>query len=335
MMTGNRLSHAVSRFEVCARSRRYTGLRQLASSPYSCTLSSSMNEPKIVCVMGPTSSGKTALGIRLAKRFFGEIINADARQLYRDAPIGTGIPTREQQSSVEHHLLGISDASEAWTVSRWCSEAIHAIQRIEERERLPIIVGGTGMYLRALTEGFVFQGEPDPDRRKHLLAMSSSERLQALIRHAPNAEHVIDIKNPHRVLRALERILAGQPLMAVQRPPMFSSCKMARHFSPEQLRARIEQTIDQQMRRGWVDEVRALLDRGVSLDSPLMKSIGFRVIAEFLRSGYGSETELYQAIVRDTWAYARRQMTWLRKEPRLQWVESEEQAEILLESWLK
>lgn len=293
-----------------------------------------MVEPKIVCVVGPTSSGKTALGIRLAKRFFGEVINGDARQLYRDAPVGTGLPTIEQREGVAHHLLGVSASTEIWTVSHWCSEAIRVMRGIQERERLPIVVGGTGMYIRALTEGFVFEGEPSPELRQHLLLLTPTERLQRLLSHAPEARQHIDLKNPHRVLRALERVLSGQSLIAVQAPPSFSSCKIARYFSPEELRGRIEQTIDRQLTQGWIEEVRALLDQGVSLRAPLMQSIGFRAIAEAIQEGRSLGVELRQAIVRDTWAYARRQMTWFRKEPRLQWVQSESEADELVASRL-
>lgn len=293
-----------------------------------------MVKPKIVCVVGPTSSGKTALGIRLAKRFFGEVINGDARQLYRDAPIGTGVPATEQREEIPHHLLGVSAPSEVWTVSRWCSEAIHMLRAIQERERLPIVVGGTGMYIRALTEGFVFEGEPHPELREHLLLLTPTERLQRLISHAPEARQLIDLKNPHRVLRALERVLSGQSLIAVQTPPFFSSCKIARYFSPEELRKRIEQTIDRQLAQGWVEEVRALLDQGVSLRAPLMQSIGFRAIAEAVQEERSLGIELRQAIVRDTWAYARRQMTWFRKEPHLHWVQSDAEAEELVADWL-
>lgn len=286
-----------------------------------------MVEPKIVCVVGPTSSGKTALGIRLAKRFFGEVINGDVRQLYRDAPIGTGVPTLEQRQNITHHLLGVSAPDEVWTVSRWCSEAIQVLHRIQERERLPIIVGGTGMYIRAFTEGFVFEGEPSPELRKRLLLLTPTERLHRLLSHAPEAKDLIDAKNPHRVLRALERVLSGQSLIAVQKPPSFSSCKIARYFSPEALRARIERTIDQQLARGWVEEVRTLLNNGVSMRAPLMQSIGFRTIALALQDDHMTEATLRQSIIRETWAYARRQMTWFRKEPRLHWVQSEEEAE--------
>lgn len=293
-----------------------------------------MVQPKIVCVVGPTSSGKTALGIRLAKRFFGEIINGDARQLYRDAPIGTGVPALEQRESIPHHLLGVSAPDEVWTVSRWCSEAIQAVHHIQERERVPIVVGGTGMYIRAFTEGFVFEGEPSPELRKHLLLLTPTERLHRLLSHAPEAKEHIDVHNPHRVLRALERVLSGQSLLAIQKPPSFSSCKIARYFSPEALRMRIERTINQQLACGWVEEVQTLLDQGVSLHAPLMQSIGFRTIATALHDGRMMDVGLRQAIVRDTWAYARRQMTWFRKEPRLQWVQSEAEAEEYVAMWL-
>ncbi len=293
-----------------------------------------MVHAKVLCIVGPTSSGKTALSIHLANRFFGEVINGDARQLYRDAPIGTGRPNEELMGQIPHHLFGISDPDEIWTVSRWCEEATHVLRRIQEHECLPMIVGGTGLYIRAFTEGFVFGGEPDPELREQLLAHTPTERLERLLRLVPTAGERVDLKNPHRVLRALERVLSGQSIAAVRVPPPFSVCKIARYMTPDELRARIENTIDQQLARGWVEEVRALVERSVSLHSPLMQSIGFRAIASALERGRPLGGELREEILRDTWAYARRQMTWFRKESGLQWVHTESEAEERVEAWL-
>lgn len=316
-------------------------LRDLAGEPYSCTLAMSMVKPTILCVLGPTSSGKTALGIRLAKRFFGEIINADARQLYRDAPIGTGVPRGyvAQESGeglvegVRHHLFALSAPDQVWTVSEWRKAAEHRIKAVLERGHLPMVVGGTGMYVRALAEGFVFSGAPDPARRASLLALSPEERVEALLKIVPEAERMIDLANSHRVLRALERVLEGQSLQPTRIPPPYEYRKLARWYSPEALRARIEHTIQRQFDEGWEAEVRLLLERGVPQTSALMQSIGFRTMATALVNGEPS-AHVQQAIVAETWAYARRQMTWLRKEPGLHWIHTDDEAETLVEQWL-
>lgn len=300
-----------------------------------------MVKPTILCVLGPTSSGKTALGIRLALRFLGEIINADARQLYRDAPIGTGIPKgyvaqgsgEGVVEGVRHHLFAVSAPDQAWTVSAWRQAAENRIESVLERGHLPVVVGGTGMYVRALSEGFVFSGAPDPARRASLLALSPEERIAALLKIAPEAERVIDLANPHRVLRALERVSAGQPLQSSRIPPPYEFRKLARWHSPEALRARIEQTIQRQFAEGWEAEVRLLLERGVPQTSALMQSIGFRTMATALLHGESSAF-VQQAIIAETWAYARRQMTWLRKEPGLHWIHADDEAEMLVEQWL-
>ena len=294
--------------------------------------------------MGPTSSGKTALGLTLAKACHGEVINADARQLYRDAPIGTGVPVgsweeREGQrvymvDGIPHHLMAVSTPDETWTVSRWCEAAKACVDDILSRQRVPIIVGGTGLYIRAFTEGFVFTGEPDAGLREQLLALDPDERVRRLLGHDPAAREKIDLQNPHRVLRALERVMAGQSLVPEKQSPPYAFCKIGIDRSTDDLKQRIMTTVHRQFANGWVEEVQGLLEKGVSEASPLMTSIGFRVIAQALHEKRSDREGLEAAVVHDTWQYARRQRTWFRKEPQIQWIREQGEAVQLVQSFL-
>jgi tRNA dimethylallyltransferase len=288
---------------------------------------------RVIFLTGPTSSGKTKFGITLAKHYSGEIINADARQLYRDAPIGTGVPTGEwrlidQKSvyhveGVPHHLMAVSEPDQAWTVSSWCEQAKACLEDVWSRSRVPIVVGGTGLYVRALSEGYVFSGEPDKELRERLLALSPEVRLQQLLELDPRAKSSTDHRNPHRVLRALERRLSGLPAEPMIAPPTFSSLKLGIQWPSEVLKMRVTAAVHTQFEKGWVQEVRELIDRGIPLSSPLMMSIGFRTIAQCFSENSSLEA-MEQEVVQATWQYVRRQMTWSRKEPNLRWLDGED-----------
>ncbi len=303
-----------------------------------------MLKPNIVCVMGPTSSGKTALGLALAKACHGEVVNADARQLYRDAPIGTGVPEgrweeRDGKSvyvvdGVPHHLMAVSVPHDAWTVSRWCEAAKVCVDDVLSRQRVPIIVGGTGLYIRAFTEGFVFTGEPKPGLRDELLPLDLNERVRRLLEHDPAAREKIDLQNPHRVLRALERVMAGQPLIPEKQSPPYAFCKIGIDRSTDELKQQIRATVHRQFENGWVEEIQGLLENGVSEASPLMMSIGFRIIAHALHEKRSDREMLETAVAHDTWRYARRQRTWFRKEPQIQWIREQGEAMQLVQSFL-
>ena len=299
--------------------------------------------PRVLCLMGPTASGKTALGLALAHRYDGEVINADARQLYRDAPIGTGVPIGAWQPTeagegyfvdgIRHHLLAVSGPDETWTVSRWQRAALDAIEDVLGRNRLPIIVGGTGLYIRALSEGYVFTGAPDPQQRETLLALHPEERRARLMRLDPEMAARTDLQNPHRVLRALERALSGVAAPARVSPP-YAFLKLVLDPDADRLRSQIEARIAAQWSAGWPEEVRALLARGVPLSSPLMQSIGFRTLAEALTSGTFDEGRAKASLLRETWLYARRQRTWFRREPQAHPVRTEAEAIALIDPWL-
>lgn len=288
----------------------------------------------LLVITGTTSSGKTRLALDLAHQYGGEVVNADARQIYRDGRIGTGVPEGEWLSvnarevyhveGVPHHLMAFAGADERLSVAAWARHAKERIEEIVARERLPIVVGGTGLWIRALTEGFVFEGEIDPVIHERVLSLSHAERL-ALLQTYPDHERV-DAQNPHRVLRALEKALAGQSLIQKTQPSPYTSFKIARAWSSEEVYARMCQDVEARFADGWVEEVRALLAGGVPISSPLLTSIGFPPIVRALQEGETAFEGLAEQVIIDTWQYIRRQRTWFRKEPNLHWVGTPEEA---------
>lgn len=297
---------------------------------------------KILVIGGATSSGKTALALHIAKLFKGEVVNADARQIYRDAPIGTGIPAGEWKGfegkevyhvqGIPHHLMAYASPEEKLGVAQWVEKAKQTIEKILVRGKLPIIVGGTGLFIRALTEGYVFSGEVDQELRIRLLELSPEERLEQL-RTQGNISG-IDTKNPHRVLRALEKVLTHQPLTPQKEVSEYTFLKLGRSWEKEALYERMKQAIQRQLETGWIEEVQALLDKHTPRQAPLLTSIGFPHLVHYLETASSDKQALEALIIRDTWQYIRRQRTWFRKEPNLQWVNSEEEAEALVRAWL-
>ncbi len=295
----------------------------------------------VLVITGTTSSGKTRLALDLAHQYGGEVINADARQIYRDGRIGTGVPQGEwiktdqgevyHVEGVPHHLMAFAAADERLSVASWARQAKERIEEIAARERLPIVVGGTGLWIRALTEGFVFEGEIDPAVHQRVLDLSHAERL-ALLRTYPDHEQV-DAQNPHRVLRALEKALSGQSLLQKTQPSPYACLKMARAWGSEEVYARMCQDVEARFAYGWIEEVRILLASGTPISSPLLTSIGFPPIVRALQEGETALELLPEQVIADTWQYIRRQRTWFRKEPNLHWVATPEEAFALVEAW--
>ncbi len=277
--------------------------------------------PRVVAVLGPTAAGKSALGLALAQHFGGEILCCDSMQVYRGMDVGTGKPTPAEQASVPHHLLDLVDPGEPFHAARWAAEARAIIEAVTARGRLPVIVGGTGLYFRALVQG-LFEAPPsDPEiRRRH------DEEARALgvpALHArlagidPAAAARIMPSDLLRISRALEVYeQTGVPLTTLQRaavPPVpFDLHTIV--FDPPLpvLRTAIDARVDAMMAVGFLDEVRALRQAGFGA-TRAMAGLGYRQLGEHL-DGTLSLSDAVAATKRDTAAYARRQRTWFRKE---------------------
>lgn len=301
--------------------------------------------PKIVCIVGPTSSGKTELGLRAARQFDGEVINADARQCYRTLNIGTGKPPGTHKEAdgeewlevdgIRHHLMDVFEPTETVTASRWRESALVAINNIHSRGRLPIIVGGTGLYIRGLVDHLLFQPAPSEALRADLQAKSLDELVSKLRVRNPALAAQTDLRNPRRVSRALEILLEGDAEKREKRfgPPLVEALQVGIRFPREVLFERIDASVRRMFAEGWVEEVRELLASGISPLAPAMSSIGYPLIVRHLNGEMNLE-ETIHACQRDVRRYAKRQETWFRRDARIRWFEKSEQTLEEIAPWV-
>ncbi|MDR7422637.1 MAG: tRNA (adenosine(37)-N6)-dimethylallyltransferase MiaA [Armatimonadota bacterium] len=280
----------------------------------------------LAVLCGPTATGKSAIAVPLAERLGAEIVAADSRTVYRGMDIGTAKPPPALRVRVPHHLIDVADPREIVTAAEFQRLARAAIDGIRRRGRLPLIVGGTGFYIRAVTDGCAFPPvPPDRDLRARLEAEARTYGPVAL--HArlaaldPASAAAIHPHNIRRVVRALEIALhtgAPRPLVAPGdgAPVVMVGLVMERAALYRRIAARVHA----QLAAGLVDETRRLLAEGVPLDRPSMQGLGYKEIASWLRGERGYD-EAVRVLIRNTRQYAKRQLTWFRREPRLHWVD--------------
>ncbi len=287
-----------------------------------------MKLPRVICIVGPTSSGKTALSLKLAKQFQGEIINADARQLYQAFDIGTGKPDILAVSDVPHHLFH-EDPTKQLTVTEWRDKALTCIHDIFRRGHLPILVGGTGLYIQALVDNFsIPEVPPNESLRQELSAQSLHELVEKLRQIDPDALEVIDVQNPRRVTRALEIVHSTGKSLIEQRQkggPLVEALQIGIERTREELYARADKAVDEMLERGWMDEVKGLLAQGMTRDTPAMSAIGYRELVDVIEARVTLE-ERVPLIKQYTRNYIKRQQTWFKRDGRIVWVKYEGEA---------
>ena len=283
--------------------------------------SDTQGRPPLLAIGGPTASGKTELAIALAERLGGEIVNADSRQVYRGMDIGTAKPTAAQQARVPHHLIAIVDPDQPFSLGLYVRLAHEVIGAIQGRGRLPILAGGTGLYLRAITQGYeVPEVAPDLDFRAQLEAEAANGGLPALVERLrvldPEGLTTLDTKNPRRVIRALEvSVATGRPFSATQRrDPRYRSLVVLLDGENGVLFPRAGARLDRMLEAGFAAEVARLLAAGYSSDLPAFSALGYRELARVAR-GECSQEAAVEEIRRTTRAFIRRQRTWFRAEP--------------------
>lgn len=273
----------------------------------------------MIAIVGPTASGKSALAMRVAERMGGEIVSADSRQVYRGMDIGTAKPTIEERARIPHHLVDIVDPGERYDVLRYQRDGRAVLAGIRARGRVALVVGGTGLYVRALLDGLELASLPhDPEVRARLESEDPAtlhERLRAM---DPNAASRVDPRNRRRLVRYLEvATIAGGPVPRVRGAPL-AALRIGLRPPREVLVAAIERRVRDMVAQGVLDEARSLVARGIDPRLPSMSAHGYVHWAALLRGEIDLETAIART-ARDVRAYSRRQMTWFRRDAAIRW----------------
>ncbi len=296
-------------------------------------------KPGVLVILGPTASGKSALAVALARKYNGEIISADSRQVYRGMDIGTGKITKKEMRDVPHHLLDIVSPKTQFDVTRYQKLAHRAIADILSRGKLPIVCGGTGLYIKAIVENPTYpETKPDWKLRKKLEQKSPAALFAMLEKLDPKRARTIDRHNPRRLIRAIE--IAKNPATSTWesdsqvRNPLYNALMIGIKKSPQELKNAIAKRLRERMKQGMVAEVIRLHEKGVSWKRMADIGLEYRYLALHLR-GKLTKKEMAETLDTKIRQYARRQMTWFRKTPNVHWVTALKQAEKLAQNFTK
>lgn len=287
--------------------------------------------PRVLCVVGPTATGKTKMGVALAKRFGGEVVSVDSMQIYRGMPIGTAAPTLEEMDGVPHHMIAVADPKESWSVAKYVEQAEACVQDILSRGKLPVLVGGTGLWLDALIRGNDFA--PGAQGEKIRLALQKrmeTEGAEALLEELrqidPDSAAKLHLKDEKRILRALEvyaetgETITTHNAKTREKPPKYDALYIGLDFADRQdLRDRIDRRVDAMVEQGLLQEVRDLLSSGLPRDATALQAIGYK---QFLGVNEGkiTEKEAVEEVKLRSRQYAKRQLTWLRRNQDIHWI---------------
>ncbi|MBW2449754.1 MAG: tRNA (adenosine(37)-N6)-dimethylallyltransferase MiaA [Deltaproteobacteria bacterium] len=289
-------------------------------------------KPKVIVICGPTALGKTSTAIHLAKHFHGEIIGADSMQVYKYMDIGTAKPTPDEQARVKHHMIDFIDPDEHFDAKKYATLSREKVMELHEQKIIPFVVGGTGLYIKALFHGLFNAKTSDSDIRDRLKAelqaYGSTYLYKRLCRQDSDTAKKIHPKDTYRIIRALEvYALTGKTLTEFHRSHGFEErpfivLKIGLHINREILYDRINKRVQIMINSGFINEVRRLLAMGYSPELKSMQSIGYRHIVNFIE-GHLTWDETIRTLKRDTRRYAKRQMTWFKADPEIIWKEPE------------
>ncbi len=283
-----------------------------------------MSPAALLAIVGPTASGKSALAVAVAGLVGGEIVGTDSMQAYRGMDIGTATPTREEQRGIPHHMIDVWEIDQSVTVVDFRNAAREAIDAIKATDKTPVVVGGSGLYVRAVLEELEFPAT-DPQVRAHWeeqLTLLGAPALHALLAERdPFAAAAIEINNGRRIVRALEvNEITGEPFIAQLPEPVdhYPTIRVGLRIDRDVLDARIEQRVDAMWDAGFVDEVHRLQQTGLAYSPTARLALGYEPILRFL-TGEISEAQARQITIDDTRKFARRQQRWFTKDERIQW----------------
>lgn len=275
---------------------------------------------KLIAVVGTNASGKSGLGVELAARRNGEVISADSRQVFRGLDLGSGKITPEEMRGVKHHLLDVREPGEFFSMKDFQQLAYAAIDDIRARGKQPFLVGGTGLYVACVTEGYVLSEiEPDLAYRNELEKLETPELYRMLMEKMPDAQ-VDSPNNRNRVMRLLERIEAGDMHRAAPQP-RYDVLKLGVTWDKKTLDARIDERLERRMREGMADEVRGLLEAGCPREFLYKLGLEYRFLCRLVDGEFASEKQMCEELARAIKQFARRQMTWFRRDKTILWLD--------------
>ncbi len=294
------------------------------------------NSLRIIVILGPTASGKSDLAVFLAKKFGGEVVSADSRQVYKGLDIGTGKITKREMGGVPHHLLDIASPKKQISVSQYQQKAEKTIRDIIARGKLPIVIGGSGMYIDAILYGAPYPEVPPNRKLRARLEKKTAEALfQELQKKDPARAETIDRHNKRRLVRALEIIAAtGKPVPPLEKTPRYAPLILGVLRTKKELEKRIKTRLHARLKGGMIGEAKKLLAAGISHKRLYELGLEYRYLSEFLRKKI-SRAELAQELAHAIKQYAKRQMTWFRQYPQTRWIKTRAAAQKEVTRFLK
>ena len=279
----------------------------------------SANLPKLIVLCGTNASGKSGLGVDLAERYGGEVVSADSRQVFRGLDLGSGKITPQETRGVPHHLIDVCEPGDFFSMHDFQRLAYAAIDGILGRGRLPFLVGGTGLYVASVTEGYVMSDRPpDLEYRQYLETFETPALYEMLIKAVPDTD--VEPKNRNRVMRLLEKLHAGDDHVP-RSQPRYDCLKLGVTWDRQTLRERIDERLQRRLDAGMIEEVRGLMDSGVSLEFLYKLGLEYRYIAQYLCGEIGSLEEMTEGLGNAIKKFAKRQMTWFRRDRDILWLD--------------
>ncbi|MBO05802.1 MAG: tRNA (adenosine(37)-N6)-dimethylallyltransferase MiaA [Parcubacteria group bacterium] len=284
---------------------------------------------KILIILGPTTSGKSDLAVKIAKEFNGEIISADSRQVYKGLDIGTGKITKDEMENVPHYLLDAVRPSEKFDVIQFKKLAEEKVNEILEREKLPIVVGGTGFYIQSIVDGLVLpEVPPDEELRTKLEGKSAEELYKELQKLDPNRSLSIQSDNKRRLIRAVEIVKTLGKVPDLEKKPKYETLQIGLNLDDGELKERIKNRLLERMEKGMIEEVEKLNKEGLSFERMINLGLEYKYLAYFLK-GEMDKKEMIEKLNIAIRQYAKRQKTWFKRDERIKWFRPEENKRIL------
>ncbi len=289
---------------------------------------------KLVVILGQTASGKTDLSLKLARKFKGEIVSADSRQVYKGLNVGSGKITKKEMRGIRHHLLDVADPKRKFTVAQFQSQALEAIRGIQKAGRLPFLVGGTGFYIQSIVDGIVIpEVKPNLKLRKELQNKTIEELFAMLAKLDPRRAQSIDLKNPMRLVRAIEIITSTKkPVSPLKKVPQFNTLQIGIAKPKAQLHKLIEKRLHKRM-KGMIAEVKKLRRQGLSFKRMDELGLEYRFVSQYVQGKIDYESMVLK-LQKEIEHYAKRQMTWFQRDKHIHWIKNQREAKLLIKKFL-